>query len=96
MNFELLVATRYLRAKREKAGISLITFIAILGVGAGVAALVVAMAMSEGQRQDIQTRLFGVQAHLTITGGHAGIVAQRCSEMRRSISYGSNHDICTM
>jgi lipoprotein-releasing system permease protein len=66
MNFELLVATRYLRAKRKQAVISLITFIAILGVAAGVAALVVAMAVSEGQRQDIQMRLLGAQAHLTI------------------------------
>jgi len=40
MTFELLVATRYLRARRKQAVISIITFIAILGVAAGVAALV--------------------------------------------------------
>jgi lipoprotein-releasing system permease protein len=73
MTFELLVATRYLRAKRKQAVISLITFIAILGVGAGVGALVVAMAVSEGQREDIRNRLLGAQAHLSITGGPAGI-----------------------
>src|SRR6185295_5350886 len=73
MTFELLVATRYLRAKRKQAVISLITFIAILGVGAGVGALIVAMAVSEGQREDIRNRLLGAQAHLTITGGTAGI-----------------------
>ena len=66
MKFEFLIATRYLRAKRKQAVISLITFIAILGVGAGVAALVVAMAVSEGQRQDIEGRLLGAQAHVTI------------------------------
>jgi len=66
MTFELLVATRYLRAKRKQAVISLITLISVLGVGAGVAALVVAMAVSEGQRGDIQQRLLGVQAHVTI------------------------------
>ena len=73
MKFELLVAIRYLRAKRAKTVISMITFIAILGVGAGVAALVVAMAVSEGQREDIRDRLLGAQAHLTITGGPEGI-----------------------
>lgn len=67
MNFELLVATRYLRAKRKQAVISLITLIAIVGVGAGVAALVVAMAVSEGQREDILNRLLVTQAHVTIT-----------------------------
>ena len=73
MKFELLVATRYLRAKRKQAVISTITLIAILGVGAGVAALVVAMAVSEGQREDIRDRLLGAQSHLTIIGGPAGI-----------------------
>src|SRR5215207_2778192 len=66
MKFEFLVAMRYLRAKRKQSVISLITLIAILGVGAGVAALVVALAVSEGQRQDIQNRLLGTQAHITI------------------------------
>jgi lipoprotein-releasing system permease protein len=73
MRFELLVAVRYLRARRKRAVISLITFIAILGVGAGVAALVVAMAVSEGQREDIRNRLLGSQAHLSITRGIEGI-----------------------
>src|ERR1700741_5071543 len=74
MTFELLVATRYLRAKREQAMISVITVIAILGVAAGVGALVVAMAVSEGQRQDIRTKLLGAQAHVTIfDAGTAGI-----------------------
>ena len=41
MKFELLVAIRYLRAKRKQAVISLITFISIIGVGAGVAALII-------------------------------------------------------
>ena len=74
MTFEFLVAIRYLRAKRKQAAISLITFIAILGVGAGVAALVVAMAVSEGQRGDIRDRLLGEQAHLSITAGSQGIM----------------------
>jgi lipoprotein-releasing system permease protein len=77
MKFELLVAVRYLRAKRQQTVISMITFIAILGVSAGVAALVVAMAVSEGQREDIRDRLLGAQAHLTITGGDEGIANYR-------------------
>ncbi|HZI50660.1 MAG TPA: FtsX-like permease family protein [Terriglobia bacterium] len=75
MKFELLVAIRYLRAKREQTVtvISTITLIAILGVAAGVAALVVAMAVSEGQREDIRDRLLVAQSHLTILGGPEGI-----------------------
>jgi lipoprotein-releasing system permease protein len=74
VTFELLVATRYLRAKRKQAMISVITVIAILGVSAGVAALVVALAVSEGQRHYIQDRLLGAQAHVTIfPAGKEGI-----------------------
>jgi len=74
MTFELLVATRYLRARRKQAVISLITLISVLGVMAGVAALVVAMAVSEGQRGDIRSRLLGVQAHVTVLpAGPTGI-----------------------
>jgi len=83
MPFELLVAIRYLRAKRKQAAISVITFIAILGVGAGVAALVVAMAVSEGQREDIRNRLVGAQAHLTVMGESEGIPDYR--EVARKI-----------
>jgi lipoprotein-releasing system permease protein len=66
MKFELLVATRYLKAKRKQSAISLITIIAILGVAAGVAALVIAMAVSEGLRRDLQTKLLGAQAHISL------------------------------
>ena len=46
MKFELYVALRYLKAKRKQAVISVITVISILGVTAGVMALIVALAIS--------------------------------------------------
>ncbi len=46
MRFELCIATRYLRAKRRQAFIGIITGISIAGVAAGVASLVVAMAIT--------------------------------------------------
>ena len=66
MKFEFLVATRYLKAKRKQAVISLITIISIVGVGAGVAALVVALAINAGFREDLQNKLLGAQAHVTL------------------------------
>lgn len=74
MKFEILVAARYLKAKRKQAVISLITVISIAGVAAGVAALVIAMAVSAGLRADLQERLLGAQAHLTVVAtDNAGI-----------------------
>jgi lipoprotein-releasing system permease protein len=49
MRFELFVATRYLRAKRRQAFIGVITGISILGVAAGVASLIVALAIKIGR-----------------------------------------------
>jgi lipoprotein-releasing system permease protein len=66
MRFELLVAIRYLKAKRKQAVISLITIISILGVAAGVAALVIALAINAGFSEDLQKKLLGAQAHVQI------------------------------
>src|SRR3989440_4815360 len=75
MKFELLVAIRYLKAKRKQAVISLITVISIVGVAAGVAALIIALAINAGFRDDLQKRLLGAQAHVSILrkGRTAGI-----------------------
>jgi lipoprotein-releasing system permease protein len=66
MRFELFVATRYLRAKRRQAFIGVITSISILGVAAGVASLIVALAINNGFRQDLQARLLGSTAHISL------------------------------
>ena len=57
MTFELFVATRYLRAKRRQAFIGVITAISILGVAAGVTSLIIALAINNGFRQDLQNSL---------------------------------------
>src|ERR1035438_4084413 len=66
MRFELFIATRYLRAKRRQAFIGIITGISILGVAAGVASLIVALAINNGFRQDLQARLLGSTAHISL------------------------------
>jgi lipoprotein-releasing system permease protein len=64
--FELFVAMRYLRAKRRQAVIGVITGISILGVAAGVASLIVALAINNGFSQDLQSRLLGSTAHVQL------------------------------
>ena len=66
MKFELMVAIRYLKAKRKQAVISLITVISVIGVAAGVAALIIALAINAGFRDDLQKRLLGAQAHVNV------------------------------
>jgi lipoprotein-releasing system permease protein len=66
MRFELFIATRYLRAKRRQAFIGIITAISIAGVAAGVASLIIALAVNNGFRQDLQARLLGSTAHISL------------------------------
>jgi lipoprotein-releasing system permease protein len=64
--FELFVALRYLRAKRKQAVISVITIISIVGVAAGVMALVIALAITTGFRNTLRKNLLGVTAHVSV------------------------------
>jgi lipoprotein-releasing system permease protein len=66
MLFELYVATRYLKAKRRQAVVGVVTIISIAGVAAGVAALIIALAITNGMRRDLEDRLLGVSAHVDL------------------------------
>jgi lipoprotein-releasing system permease protein len=66
LRFELFIASRYLRAKRRQAVIGVITAISIIGVAAGVASLVIALAITNGFRQDLQENLLRSSAHVQL------------------------------
>jgi lipoprotein-releasing system permease protein len=79
MRFELFVAARYLKARRRQSRgsgggfgvVGLVTAISVVGVAAGVAALIVALAITTGMRRDLQERLVGATSHVDLmkTGG---------------------------
>ncbi|MDR3698545.1 MAG: ABC transporter permease [Candidatus Sulfopaludibacter sp.] len=64
--FELFIANRYLRARRKEAVISIITLISVMGVTAGVMALVIALAVTNGFRNTLQRNLLGAMAHINV------------------------------
>ncbi len=66
MRFELFIAARYLRAKRRQAVIGVITAISVIGVAAGVASLIIALAITNGMRRDLQEKLVGSTAHILL------------------------------
>ncbi len=74
MSFEWLVARRYLQggggAGRDRF-LSVITLIAILAVAAGVTALVLALAINAGFREEFEERLLGATAHINLTRADA-------------------------
>jgi lipoprotein-releasing system permease protein len=64
--FELTIALRYLKAKRKQAVISVITVISVLGVAAGVMALVIALAVNNGFRETLERNLLSATAEVRI------------------------------
>ena len=66
MNFEWLVALRYLRSPNRPAVLRVVTLLAVVGVAAGVTTLVIALSMNTGFRQVIRDRLLTVTAHVNL------------------------------
>jgi len=67
MGYEFFMAKRYLTAKRKQAFISVITFISMLGITIGVAALIIALALITGFQRDVQDKILGATSHLMIS-----------------------------
>ncbi|MCG8270770.1 lipoprotein-releasing ABC transporter permease subunit [Aquamicrobium sp. NLF2-7] len=65
--FERMVAWRYLRSRRKETVISVIASISFLGIMLGVATLIVVMAVMNGFRAELLTRILGVNGHLIVT-----------------------------
>lgn len=70
--FELFIARRYLRAKRKQVMISVISVISVVGVAAGVMALVIALAITNGFRSTVQRSFLAATAHVIIKEKTAG------------------------
>lgn len=85
MRFEFFVALRYLKAKRRQAAISVITVISVLGVMAGVCALVVALAINNGFRRELEQRLLGATADVTLLRASSDGIA-RYEELTERLS----------
>ena len=66
--FEWMIALRYLRARRQEGFISVIAWFSLLGIMLGVATLIIVMSVMNGFRQELLTRILGVNGHLSVYG----------------------------
>lgn len=66
MPFELHIALRYLLARRRQAFISVISLVSVLGVGVGVMATIVALALMTGLQGELRDRILGATAHVFV------------------------------
>jgi len=65
-SFEWLIAGRYLRARRREGFISVTAGFSFLGVMLGVAVLIIVMAVMNGFRQELLTKILGVNGHIVV------------------------------
>jgi len=66
--FEWMMALRYLRARRQEGFISVIAWFSLLGIALGVATLIIVMSVMNGFRQELLTRILGLNGHLSVYG----------------------------
>ena len=65
--FERMVAWRYLRARRKEAYISVIAGFSFLGIMLGVATLIIVMAVMNGFRTELISRILGLNGHMIVS-----------------------------
>lgn len=63
--FEWMIAGRYLRARRKDAFISVIAALTMAGVAIGVATLIVVMSVMNGFRDELLTKILGLNGHFS-------------------------------
>ena len=58
--FERTIAFRYLRSRKSEGFLSVITAFSLIGIALGVATLIVVMAVMNGFRDELITRIVGL------------------------------------
>jgi lipoprotein-releasing system permease protein len=64
--FEWMIAWRYLRAKRAEGGVSVMTWISLIGITLAVFALIATLAVRAGFRAEFVDTILGANAHVTV------------------------------
>jgi lipoprotein-releasing system permease protein len=64
--FEWMLSLRYLRARRREGFISVIAGFSFIGIMLGVATLIIVMAVMNGFRQELLSKILGLNGHLLI------------------------------
>lgn len=71
--FEWMIAWRYIRAKRAEGGVSVMTWISLIGVTLAVFALIATLAVRSGFRAEFIDTIAGANAHVTVVQPRAVI-----------------------
>ena len=65
-SYELWIAYRYLRARREDGFISIVSWFSLIGISLGVATLIIVMSVMNGFREELLSRIIGLNGHASL------------------------------
>ncbi|MEN8837779.1 MAG: lipoprotein-releasing ABC transporter permease subunit [Celeribacter marinus] len=80
--FEWMIAWRYLRARREEGGVSVMTWISLIGITLAVAALIITLSVRTGFRTEFVDTILGANAHATV---YSSVYVDENGQTARSI-----------
>ena len=72
MSYSLFIASRYLTSRSKRTFISIISFMSVLGVAIGVAALVIVMSVYNGVTEEMREKILGANPHVMVMATQAG------------------------
>ena len=82
--FEFWISFKYLFPKTRERFLSLITLFSFLGISLGVATLIIVMSVMNGFREELTSKILGINGHLKIQPIQSFKLTQR-SELKRNI-----------
>lgn len=71
--FERLVAFRYLRSRKAEGFVSVIAGFSFTGIMLGVATLIIVMSVMNGFRQELFSRILGLNGHMNVYAASGGL-----------------------
>ena len=99
MPYEIFLALRYLRSRRKHRLARATTLIAVLGIAAGVASLIVALALADGFRDEMRDKILRGTAHITVMrsdgqplGNYRQVAAEIANVAGVSAAAGTTYD----
>lgn len=99
MPYEFFLALRYMRARQKRRMVRVTALIAVVGIAVGVAALIFALALAQGFRDEMRDKILGGTAHLTVMRNdgqpltdHKNVAARIASVNGVAVAAGTTYD----
>ena len=85
-SYEILLIKRFLFSKKTDGFISIFSWFSIIGITIGVAAIIIVMAVMNGFREELTSRLLGINGHLNIYSNSGQITKEEVNIIKSDFS----------